>query len=1141
MEGENESFKKLLTLQNIIKEEIALSDIFFENRNELLTKFESVCLDYYKKRISIQEVYDNIKVDLKRKRKYEIKENLDKELKKPPCIVAFKRILFFLRNNLDLTMKIVQNCPKESYEPLANFICNNYYSNPINSFILNENLLALIYLLLEKEINKLKDEQSYEFLEPSRSFCGTLLKCLTRNDEVKTYLDRILKKVLINVAGLLPNQKNKMFIGFDVEKINNFLKKDKCSLTRTEKKYQNYNDLFTKDIKKSRMNMKFLKFLREEENEEELNKKEINNNFYVQANRDDFDNLLLGNLEEFDEIKILHEQDSKKTYLSFEDKRGGKDDFETYLLNSGFFILKRQNGDEKKLEQKDALIREEERKFIEKNRDKLFNDLYNKNFNNKSLPNCANEIEKQSKESDGIIEEYIKSKIDTIGNKKSFSNDDIIKEISQVSKSQDFTERFILIYKYHFEVIRQLADELLTSLILNRKNTPYIIRAICAIIFKLLEKKFPKITNNQKILFVSNFFFSDLIIPILKNPEFNGIMAYNFDNKVEDLRNIKLKALIEIMKKLLKDELFDSSKKGEEKYTIFNPYFIEVMPHIIEFFKNLSSTELPNYIQSSINEGKKLEYKYLEIHPEEQFEYQSMCINWTEFIEIYKVLKSNPTLYFVEETKEYKALKQLMNNEDMFKTKIDNDENNLKKSYVYFFNEKSFINDQLKEKMTGQKNKKVAFENKDVSNDEKSILENIKYCFYVVLKNLNTLSKNNFDQDESIENIIKELNNIINKEDFNGTLKEQALPLNWYGTYLQSYIDKIPLNYKNTNYSNLYDELIKEYSNNLNIYKNDESLKNLYNKIMNGENMIEISQNFLTKLKNDKKKLDILHFILKKQIPIIIEYTDNEGKISKIEIMKPEDKSKSKNEKVIKITCNNILEFCDIFPDLNKEDIDDIFQFEETIELKKALNKYFNIIYEYLKRESIYEEWQEEEKTNLKIKIQDFIYEQIYDKIYPHDFKDPLDMNILQNSFTHKWIKPNNLDEKLINLDDKMVQMMRTFIRKMVERKSPNYKLKEFEKLDFMINNIILLHEYPEDTYLKIMCLAFIKEQAYKSYKLNSLFRYIEMFSYEGKENKIINQFELILKKINQFSFKDIVGISEDEYKTNNKNATNRK
>ena len=1145
MEGLNESFNKLLKLQKIIKEEIALSDIFFENRDELLKKLKDIYLNYYKKRISIQEIYDNMKVDLNNKKKYEIMENLEKELKTPPLIASFKLFLLYMSNDMDLTMKIIQNCPKESYEPLANFICNNFYSNASNSFNLNENLLSLIYILLQKEIDKLKDQQSYQFLDPSKSFCGTLLKCLTRDDEVKTYLEKILKKVLINVAGLLPNQKNKMFIGFDIEEINNFLKKDKFSLSRTEKKYNDFNDLFTKDIKKSRLNMKFLKYLKEEENEKELNKKEIKNNFYVQTNRDDFDNLLLGDLEEFDEIKILYEQDfenkeSQRTYLNFEDKRGGKDDFETYLLNSGFYILKSQNGDEKKLEQKEALIREEENKLIEKNRDNLFNDLYNKVLNNESLSNCVNGIEEQSKESHGIIEEYIQSKIKAIGDKKSFSNDQIIKEILNVSKSNDFSERFILIYKYHFEVIKKLIDELITSLILNTKNTPYIIRATCAIIFKLLEKKFPQITFNQKIVFVSNFFFSDLIIPILLNPEFNGIMSYNFGNEATDLRNSKINVLIEIMKKLLKDELFDSSKKGEEKYTIFNSYFIEIMPHVIEFFKKLSSTELPSNIQKSISEGKNIQYKYLEVHPEEQFEYQSMCISWTEFIEIYKAIKIDPSLYFDKETKEYKALEKLISNETLFNEKIETDEKNLKNSYVYFFNDMSFINEQLKEKITGKKIKKYAFEKKDVSNDEKAILGNIKNCFYIVLKNLNTLSKNNFDGNESIENIIKGLNNIINIEDFNGTLKEQALPLNWYGTYLQSYIDKIPSDYKDNNYSKLYDELMDEYSKNLDIYKNDESLKILYKKIINGENSIEESSNFLTKLKNDQKKLDILHFILTKQIPIMIKiYRDNEGKLSSIEIMKPDVKSKDK--KAIKIKCNSIFEFCDIFPDLSKEDIDDIFQFEEEIKLKNTLNTYFDIIYEYLAEESIFKECQEEEKTNLKIKIQDFIYEQIYDKIYPHDFKDPLDIKILKNSFTHKWIKPNNLDEKLINLDDKMVQMMRTFIRKMVERKSPNYKLKEFEKLDFMINNIILLHEYPEDTYLKIMCLAFIKEQAYKSYKLNSLFRYIEMFSYEGKENKIINQFELILKKINQFSFKDIVGISEDEYKTNNKNATNRK
>ena len=1139
MENPNNSLDKLIQLQKILKEEVSLSDIIFENIDELLKKIKDVYLNYYSKRISIQEIYDNISIDLDKRKTYEITEEMDSSY-----IAPFTNFLLYLRNSMDLSLKIAQNCPQESYETLANFICNNFCSNITSSSILNENFLTLIYLLLQKEIDKLNDLQlSYEFLEPSQSFCGTLLKYLSRNDEVKTYLEKILRKVLMDVGGLIPNKKNKLFIGFEVEKISNFLKKEKCSLSRSQKKYKDYNDLLTKDIKKSRLNMKFLKYLKEEENENELNKKEININFYVQTNRDDFDNLLLNNLKEVNEIKILYEQDPEnKKSLNFEDKKGGKNDFETYLLNSGFFILKNQN--------EEVLLREDENKFIEKNKDKLFNELYNKGLNKDSLLNCVKEIEDQSQQNHGIIEEYIKSKINIIKDKNIFSNDNIIKEISKVSKSEDFIERFFLIYKYHFEVIRQFADELLTSLISNEKKIPYIIKAICAIIFKLLEKKFPQITNNQKILFVSKFFFNDLIIPILLNPEFNGVMSYNFDNEDKNLRYLKTKVLIEIIKKLLNDELFDSSKKGEENFTIFNPYFIEVMPHIIEFFKNISSTELPKNILSLINGGNNIENKYLEIHPEEQF-YQSICINWEEFNEISKIIKLNPTFYF-EGLKDLEAFNKLITgfekltkNEKLNK-KVDNDEENLKKTYVYFF--KNMPIDKLKEKIKGKENKKLSSEQKDTSNDENQILEKIKDSFYKILKNLNTLSKNNFDGDESIENIVKVLNKIINKEDINGTLKEEALPLNWFGTYLESYIDKIPSDYKENNYSKLFKELIDEYSENLNIYKNNEIRGNLYNELINGENMVKISQNFLIKLKNDKKKLDILHFIINKQIPIIIKiYRNKDKKISLLEFMKPEDKSNSKGEKILKTKCNNIFEFCTSFPDLAKEvkeakeeDID-IFQFEEEIKLKNALNGYFNIIYDYIKEENVFKESQEDEQINIKIKIQDFIYEQIYDKIYPSDFKDKIDINILKNCFKHKWIEPINLDENLKNLDDKIIQMMRSFIRKIEEKKSPNDKLKEFENFDFMINNIILLHGYPKDTYLKIMCLAFVKELSYKSYRLNSLYKYIKMFYYSPKEkdkgNEIINQFEILLNKINNFSFKDFVGISEDEYKKNNKNA----
>ena len=177
-------------------------------------------------------------------------------------------------------------------------------------------------------------------------------------------------------------------------------------------------------------------------------------------------------------------------------------------------------------------------------------------------------------------------------------------------------EKIIFIYKYHFEVIKQFIDELFTSLIKNKEDTPYIIRAICTIISKLLEIKFPKITNNQKISFISEFLFTNLIIPILFNPDFNGIMMYNFEKEkdISNLRCSKIIIITQVIKKLLRGELYNAQNKNEENFTIFNTYFMEIMPHVIEYFRNISSTKLPINIEklleykknnSSLNEGEK--------------------------------------------------------------------------------------------------------------------------------------------------------------------------------------------------------------------------------------------------------------------------------------------------------------------------------------------------------------------------------------------------------------------------------------------------------------------------------------------------------------------------------------------------------
>jgi hypothetical protein len=127
---------------------------------------------------------------------------------------------------------------------------------------------------------------------------------------------------------------------------------------------------------------------------------------------------------------------------------------------------------------------------------------------------------------------------------------------------------------------------------------------------------------------------------------------YNFeknDKQECSLRTSKMETIISIIKKLLKGELYNGQNKNEENYTIFNSYFIEIMPHIIEFFRNISSTKLPINIEKLIEyrknnsnisplegedkenvskEQKDIEFNYLKAHPEERLEHQSICLTW---------------------------------------------------------------------------------------------------------------------------------------------------------------------------------------------------------------------------------------------------------------------------------------------------------------------------------------------------------------------------------------------------------------------------------------------------------------------------------------------------------------------------------
>ena len=1170
----NSSFNKLRKLQMTLKEEVALTDIFFENRDELLKKIQTNCFEYFKERIAIQEIYDNNSYENKEKNKkikYEVLENAPSLI--PQCSDIVSKLLFYFRNSNELTLKLIEKCPKESYEVLANFLCNYFYVNIFSSTFLNESLLTLIYLLLEKEVDNIKDEKKsfFSFLDSSGTFVAVLLKYLSRRDEVKNYLENVMKKLLIRTAGLLPNQKNKMFLGLEINKIKNGIIK-KYDLPKTKKNVE-LNELLTMDIKKSRLNMPFLsktqkkktEIIDKENDDIELTNEEIENNFYVQATKETFDDLLLGTEEnDFDEIeKLTNEEGENKPEKKMDffgansthkKKREGKDDFENYLIKSGFYnkpINKEMTEEEKALEEEEKKKRKEEEEIIEKNKDKIYSDLYKKELNRETLLSLNEE------QIDGDMEEYLMNKINDIQEEKmDFTNDKLLERINSLSDKKTFLEKIILVYKYHLEVIKQFIDELFISLIKNQENTPYIIRAICTIISKLLEIKFPKITNIQKISFISEFLFTNLIYPNLNNTYFNGIMMYNFlkEKEISNLRNAKIIAISKVLKKLLRGEFYDSNKENELPYILFNSYFIELMPHVIDFFRNISSTKLPFNIEKllefkkaktmnqSSDEQRNIEFDFLKAHNEERMEHQSICISLKELFAIYNILKTENNGEYILGDKndkkniQYKTYSKLSFHIDNLNKINDKDIQESKKTYVFFT--QLIADEKLNEKINEKKDKKISFQSKQdlsAANNETFILSRVKYCINTIIKHLNPLSKTNFfvDEKESTENFVKGLNKMISLEGFSEMLKEKTLPIEWFGLYLQSNIENIPSEYKSHNYAQLYNELIEESTENLEKIQNDNSLNTIYSKIINSEKMIDISKNNLKRIKSNQKKFEILDFILKAEIPITIYiYRNDQKEISQIKFCKKEEEpkyNKSQNEEMKTIDCKNIVEFCENFPFLSRENSTDILEFEEQIDLKNSLNEYFKIIHEYVNIAFS----EENEKTRIKIQIEDFIHAQIYDKIYS-GMAVINDINIFRKCFTLKWIKPTMLNEKLTYLDEKMIQMMRSFIRNIDDEISPNNKLREFEKLDLIINNMITLYGYTKDVYLSILIFAFIKGQPFQ---LNSSYKYINMYYSESlpKERgiELINKFKSLLDKITNFSEKDLVGISKEEYDKN--------
>ena len=133
-------------------------------------------------------------------------------------------------------------------------------------------------------------------------------------------------------------------------------------------------------------------------------------------------------------------------------------------------------------------------------------------------------------------------------------------------------------------------------------------------------------------------------------------------------------------------------------------------------------------------------------------------------------------------------------------------------------------------------------------------------------------------------------------------------------------------------------------------------------------------------------------------------------------------------------------------------------------------------------------------------------------------------MNIYKNCYKYSWIKPQNINSKLVYIDDKMVQIMIYFANNMINEMCPANKIREFEKIDMIINNIIILYGFDSKLYNNLMIYIFIKAQLNL---LKSTYRYIKMYLdiyLLEQYNYLLDKLEQLVLNLTKFSEKNLIG-----------------
>ena len=990
------TFKKIVTLQNLVKELHSMKERFKIIANKMKEKLYQNCYNYFDNKVYMKEIFDYC-ISLKPEEHTDYKLISDiKDYLNNDIYQSLYDFFFLIRNNNDLVLKIIELSDEYSNKELSDFFVNFFYENIINSSFIQEELMLLIYLLLDnlflkKSIDKMENLNIYD-LYIKNSFLYHAFLSLTRKIDVRNFLCSTIKDFIIRMESF----RNPLSV--DISIVNRFHYKREGNMHHSFIKMVKGDNEAMK-LKRTKQVLNKMKNSTSQKGEldfgspflKRANKISLSSSSIIDKDWEIYSKSLAQS-KNIESPKIANNNDSINKSLNRSitnidgeiEKNSIKNDINIDKIPIIESIMIKPSKSNVEIDP----FFEENNVNLKYLRTKLLD--YRKSFNKNAINFAMKDYLKSLMCQIAYGEQTENNKNRSIFSSKSldlffenddefqtnekeiFSNSNLIDELKSIRevKQTDSFKELMKRLKINHRIVTKIITNLINKIKENLDSSPYILKYISKLLTVLLDKKFStssgnKLSHFEIYIFKTNFLIGNIFLPIIINPEYNGMIS---SNVISQITFENLKVISDVLTKIISGKLFN---KNDEPYmTIFNKFIIEIMPQVFELVDNIMKNfKLPKNIQKLIDEedkeNKDINYDYFNENSNEKIQYQSICFSWQDFYIILQLILKNKKIFIDENDNEEQKLifEKLLENKDKFTNFFMNQLND--KKCEFFLLTKINYQNKLEQEIRSLINDSFDL---IIPKPNDDLITAYKKCLLDVMRYVNIIHKEYFlpftlRKDEKIydkyfiklidkekrnnmyENIMNNDASFIKKKSSNSILMENYLKnislsgdekedadfrkvlfpqmldivkneisfnldnptsqrIIFCCNYLKLYMRNIPKQYKLNNFSLLFIELIKETEQKIKLFENS-ALFQYYLKIKNAEKLNLMIFNYSSQIRNLEKQKCIEFLYDKIMLPINLKIEKNEkGVITNIEYQKGINEQNSKISKE-----NNIIDY----------------------------------------------------------------------------------------------------------------------------------------------------------------------------------------------------------------------------------------